>query len=276
MTKISVETFKIADIPVLMMKETDRDNCPLVFFVHGFTSTKEEGLALGYALAQQGCCFVALDAQMHGERSDPQLERVLSGLSDPVYPVESGLDAFLLMHEIVVQTGKDIATLITHFQGVDYVLPQAIGLTGFSMGGFAAFHVAATNEQIKAVVPIAAIPTFSARWQDVVLETSTYAQWAVHMAQVEGQTAEHSRFMERIDPSPVLLEHYRRPMLMLCGDIDTHAPKKYAVDLYRQLKPEYRSQPEALQLRIIDGVGHQLTPEMIRATCGWFERYLHG
>jgi pimeloyl-ACP methyl ester carboxylesterase len=211
---------------------------------------------------------------MHGDRYDPCLEKVFSGKADNAYPVGSGLDVFFLMHEIIVQTEKDIDLLMTHFKGEGSVKADAIGLTGFSMGGFAAFYIAATNPNIEAVVPIAGIPAFEARWKDVVLEASTYPEWSSKMETVRSETESRTSFIQGIDPFGKMVAYYPKPLLMISGDIDTDSPKKYSVDLYRKLKPVYRDYAERLQLRIYDGVGHQLTSTMIQDACDWFERFL--
>ena len=228
----------------------------------------------GYELAKKGFYFVALDTEMHGERHDPNLEKTMSGKADNKYPVGSGLDTYFLMHRIIVQTGKDIDLLIAHFEGEPSVRDRAIGLTGYSMGGFASFYTAATNSSIQAVVPIAGIPAFEARWLDVVLETSTYPEWSDQLESVKSETESRTRFMKEIDPFEKLVTFYPKPMLMISGDIDTDSPKSYSVDLYRKLKPIYQKHNERLQLRIHDGVGHQLTPAMIHDACDWFELFL--
>jgi dienelactone hydrolase len=274
MAKIIVETTKVEDIPLLMIKEEDKENCPLVFFSHGFTSDKKQGLLFGYELAKKGFCFVALDSKMHGDRFDPLFEKMLSGNADYLYPFESGLDTFLLMQEIILQTGKDIDLLIEHFKGDPSVKKDAIGLTGYSMGGYAAFYIAARNPDIQAAVPIAGVPAFEARWNDAVLEASTYPEWSEKIESVSSEIESQTAFMQENDPFESLLDFHPKPLLMISGDLDTDCPKKYSVDLYRKLKPVYQDIPERLQLRIHDGVGHQLTPGMIQDACDWFERYL--
>jgi len=230
---------------------------------------------LGYELAKKGFYFVALDTKMHGERHDPNLEKVMSGKADNIYPKESGLDTYFLMHEIIIQTEKDLDLLITHFESESNVNTDAIGLTGYSMGGFAAFYIAAKNSRIQAVVPIAGIPAFEARWRDVVLETSSYSVWSEILENAKSETEIRTEYMKEIDPFEKMKDFYPKPLLMISGDIDTDSPKKYSVDLYRKLKPIYHQHNERLQLRIYDGVGHQLAPAMIHDVCEWFDLFLN-
>jgi pimeloyl-ACP methyl ester carboxylesterase len=247
---------------------------PAVFFLHGFGSDKTQALALGYELARAGFLFVSFDAAMHGERFDERLGDILEGTGQHVYPVESGLDAFFLMHEIILQTAKDVEDLLAHFETSGRIDADGIGVTGFSMGGFATFYVAAHNPAVRAAVPIAGIPAFAARWRDVVLEASTYEQWATAIKQVEDETARRTALMEAIDPFHRLASFHPKPLMMICGDKDIDAPKKYSVDLYRELAPVYADCAARLRLAIHDDAGHELTRAMINATCDWFRSRL--
>ena len=154
MARIIVETSKVGDIPILTVIESGRNECPLVFFLHGFTSDKRQGLAFGYELALRGVRFVAFDAMMHGERVDPKQEAAHPGKVDHVYPEDSGLDTYFLMQKIIIQTGEDIAALIAHFNRVEGDSDAAVRVAGDSMGGFASFYVAAANPDVQAAVPI--------------------------------------------------------------------------------------------------------------------------
>lgn len=55
--RILIETSKVGDIPIQTMKEQGVEQCSLVFFIHGFTSNKREGLAFGNELSLRGFCF---------------------------------------------------------------------------------------------------------------------------------------------------------------------------------------------------------------------------
>ena len=272
--RILVEESLLAEIPILTVTKETSEQRPIVFFVHGFMADKSQGLALGYELAKLGFYFVSFDASMHGDRFSSKLEQICGGQGDYVYPFASGLDIFFLMHEVIVQIAGDVETLIAHFDGSSKADTSRIGLTGFSMGGFSTFHIAANNPDIGVAVPIAGIPGFAARWRDVVLEASSYEQWASVMGQVQAETEERTTYMEAIDPFEKMASFHPKPLMMISGDKDTDSPKKYSVDLYRKLKPLYAACPESLRLNIHDEAGHQLTSRMIQDTCRWFCQHL--
>ena len=274
MKRINLETYQVGGIPIMTLAHENAEHCPLVFFVHGFTSDKRQGLRIGYELAGRDLFFVGLDAAMHGERFDERLTTAWEPGEDKVYPPKSGLDAFFLMHEIVVQTGLDIDALLDHFDGDGRTDTGRVGVTGFSMGGFATFYIAATSPRVRVAVPMGGIPAFAARWEDVVLETLSYRQWAMAMEQARAETAQRTAFMRRIDPFDRMAAFCPRPLMMIHGDRDLDSPKKYSVDLYRTLKPLYSEHPNRLRLNIHDEAGHELTPAMIQDAADWFCEHL--
>jgi hypothetical protein len=108
--------------------------------------------------------------------------------------------------------------------------------------------------------------------QDV--KASSYPQWSKAMERGRGETARRAAFMRQIDAFEQIGGFCPRPLLMIQGDMDTNSPKKYAVDLYRDLNPLYEGHPERLRLSIHDRVGHQLTAAMREEVCEWFGGYL--
>ena len=102
------------------------------------------------------------------------------------------------------------------------------------------------NPAVKAAVALVGVPALSARWQDVVLEASSYVQWAEAMQNAQTETLAQNAFVQRLDPFEKLSTFCPKPLLMICGERDTDAPKKYAVDLYRELRPLYIRHPARL------------------------------
>jgi dienelactone hydrolase len=280
MSKIVFETSRAGDIPLLTAYPADARPCPVVFFLHGMTGRKEDGVALAYRLASAGILAVCPDAPMHGERlsprvADPGAPFPGDAFRDAVYPPETGLDFWLLMIEVAAQAAAEMTTLLEGRFAAD---PRAdttrLGVTGLSMGGYFAHYAAAHVPAVCAAVSGIGMPAFAARWQDVTLEAASYAKWADPMAAAQPEIARRLAWLRQIDPFDRLPAFAPRPLLMLCGDEDTAQPKSYSVALYRSLLPRYAEHPDCLHLSIYDGVGHDFTPGMMDETTAWFARWL--
>ncbi len=270
--KIICETRAIDGIPALTASPDGARRCPVVFLLHGFGSRKEDLLDLAFRLAGRSLFAVAFDAVHHGQRADGALD----SFDDPqrcTYPVDSGLDRYVFMHQVVVETGRDLARLLDSFAADERVDSDRCGVTGVSMGAFSAYYAAATEPRVGAIAPVVGMPAFAERWEDVTLEASTYDQWRTQMDAARPATERHAAFMRSIDPSPRLAAFYPRPLFMLCGDLDTHQPKSYTLRLYRALLPVYADHPDRLRLKIYDGVGHELSPGMMADVADWFVAY---
>ena len=267
--KIICETNVIDGIPALTACPDSACRCPVVFLLHGFGSRKEDLLDLAWRLAGRGICAVAFDAVHHGARADGMLE-IFDDPQRCTYPVESGLDRYVFMHQVVVETGRDLAILLNHFDDDDRFDTARCGVTGVSMGAFSAYYAAATEPRVAAIAPVVGMPAFAERWEDVTLEASTYDQWRQQIDAARPATERHAAFMRSIDPSPRMAAFYPKPLFMLCGDLDTHQPKSYTLRLYRALLPVYAAHPDRLKLKIYDGAGHALAPEMMEDVADWF------
>lgn len=274
MPNILIEDIKIADLPVLIMKDQLVESGPLVFFSHGAESDRRQGIPLGYELAARGFIYVSLDSIYRGLRGQDSLDPGITVFEEDVFPVDCGLDGYIKMHQMIAQTGKDIARLIEHFKNDPRVNSEAIGLVGYSMGGHVAFHSAVETPDIQAVVSVSGIPAFTERWNDLLLETSTYPRWAEQLEKVQEETDRRTSFIQQIDPIDKLKEFYPKPLLMISGEIDTVVPKKYNLDLYNKLIPVYKKDPDKLDFIVNDGIGHVLTPAMINDICNWFMKFL--
>jgi uncharacterized protein len=273
-TTVSIKKQTIRGIPTLTFAPAKASGCPLVFFIHGFTGSKEEGIPLGYRLAQAGMFAVSMDAHLHGERLGEPLDDLGSSQRSYIYPPGTGFDTYFIMLECALQTAQDFAILIEHFAGDRQVNPQKVGVTGFSMGGFATYFAAAHIPQICAAAPAGAYPDLPRRWHDLMLEAAAYPEWTEVMDSLPEENERRSAWLREIDPAARLLHGERKPLLMLIGDQDTDSPKAYTVPFFGAMRPLYRQQPEQLRLKIVDGVAHQFTGGMMDDITTWFSAWL--
>ncbi len=271
---ITLETRQVAGIPIFTLVPDDPGPRPVVFFVSGYTGTKESGLSLGYRLARLGFYFVSFDPILHGERYARRLDHAHEPAQGGIYPPETGLDTGVTFFHVIHQCALDIRTLIDHLAADPRADTANCGVTGLSMGGCASYLAFADIPELRAAVPMIGIPTFTERWLDLLDECAFSDDgWAAALRRVEAQTAEHTAFVRSIDPVERLRQTAPRALLMMNCDFDTDQPKLYAVRCYRDLAPHYRACPEQLRLRIYPAA-HVVTPDMERDAAEWFARHL--
>ncbi len=270
--KIIIEENIIANIPVLSISPKKEQLMPVVIFIHGYGGDREQALDFGYMFAKLGFFFISFDCLDHGIRSRKHAEQETRRFK-ALYPQDTGIDTYIHMHEVIERTKEDINTLINYFIDNKQIDKGRIGLTGFSMGGFATFYNAANSNKIKVAVPIAGKPAFKKAWEDLILSTSTYAQWSEQIKHLQNETVERTSYLEEIDPFENMIRFAPKPLLIINGDMDTDQPYLYSLELYKRLIPYYEKDPEKLKLSI-PFVDHRLTYDIKKQVCDWFERYL--
>ncbi len=275
MKKISVQTFKVKGIPVMTLSQENAANCPVVFYVHGFTGDKLDGLPLGYRLASRGFYFVSVDAYMHGERVPPGQQNVWGPADeDFVYPAGTGLDTAIFMYQVIAQTVQDVDVLIAHFNEDERADVSRLGIAGASMGAAIAYCLAATDPRFQVAVPLLGMPAFTERMEDVVIECSSYDKWSKIFQDLRPETRRMMDFIRGLDPFEKMRGFGPKPLMMINGEYDLDAPKIYSIRLYEYLKPFYTQHPARLKLNFHDGVGHEVTKEMLADACDWFSKHL--
>ena len=268
--KLSLQTTILQEIPVLTIAPEGAEGCPVLFYVPGYGGKKESGLSLGYQLAQQGFFVVSFDPLWHGERYDERLFHAAA----PLYPPETGLDIGVTFFQVIAHCLDDVQTLRAHFAPDPRADMNRCGITGFSMGAYASYRVFANVPEMLAAAPLMGIPHFSQRWQDILDECAfSNPAWAIALQQVTAQTAQHTAFIEQIDPYPKLLAAAPRALLMVGGDFDTDQPKLYALNAYRELRGVYAAAPDHLKLSIHPNA-HTVTPEIEQEVVAWFTTHL--
>ncbi|WP_077596131.1 alpha/beta hydrolase family protein [Oceanobacillus kimchii] len=269
MTKIIMETSVANEVPILSVFQEKSYNCPLVFFVHGYGADREQAIDFGYMLAKKGFYYVSIDCKGHGER---KRENEYNKFSD-VFPPDTGLDTYVHMHEVIEQSAIDIQNLIEYFKGKDRIDTSKIGISGFSMGGYASFYVSANNPDIKVAIPIAGKPSFTKAWLDTITSTATYEQWSTQIQDEVKEVEKRTEYLQMIDPFDKLSGFFPKPLLIINGDQDIDSPYFYSLELYKKLLPKYSGHLDKLKLSM-PFVNHQFTYSIKLEACGWFEKHL--
>ena len=227
-----------AEIPALIMRPQDRPAAPVVLFQHGYTGRKENDLGTLLGLAERGCCVVALDARLHGERRPDDFaalfERDFAGTFLPV----------------VRDTAADVSVVL------DELGAARAGFIGVSMGAFIAYEAMVREPQLTALVPFIGSPG----WYPSALERARAVETALR---------------ERCGPAAAT-SACLPALLMMNGQQDELVPPEGAQMLYEALLPLYGATPKRLQFHLDPNLGHSVTPSMWQASFDWISRFLAG
>lgn len=200
---------------------------PLVLLQHGLGSRKERMLELGLRCAQAGFHAVALDAPAHGDRrADPRARR----LDDRDHP-----EFIPLIASLVAEGAAELARVARTFGA------ERWSVVGHSLGGRIALEALRVHPEIAAVAVVGAPlgealipPDLPEPWRARMLETAPERQGTAFAA---------------------------RPLLVCHGTDDPVTDAAGSIGLHRALSPHYRGAEQRLQLRLGEGVGHDLAPE---------------
>jgi hypothetical protein len=275
MTKVIFEELCPAGIPLIFCAPDNPQKLPVVFYIHGFAGDKRGGVEIAYNLALRGIATVSLDAALHGGRLDFRVANTWEGpQKGDLYPFATGLDRFFLIMKIIEDTLEDISKILDSFREDPRLDFERMGISGASMGGFIAYCYAAKNPSVKALVTLISFPSLLQRWQDAVLESSLQLPYAEQMASLIQETKERTQVVEAIDPLEGLKMFAPKPLLMVCGDLDTDTHKSYSLRFYEQMKPFYEEKPANLQYKVHPGAIHRVTSAMVNDAVDWFAKNL--
>lgn len=244
---IVVEKRLIDGVPTITFQPADGKNFPVIFFLHGFSKSKEDGQAIGRLLAQAGMRAICVDLYMHGDHRDPI--------------------PFPGMFPIIQHTTDDLCRLMQRFHED---ARGRIGVIGVSMGAMVAFHLAATEPMVQAVVSMIGNPDFEANFLRLT-EIDRDLKW---LSKSRKQLWESMLSMgQTMNPKERLAQFYPKPLLLINGRHDPFVELKHASALYDRLQYVYTSKPECLQLQVFE-TAHEVTPAMDNAAAAWFSKHL--
>ncbi|WP_059172993.1 alpha/beta fold hydrolase [Bacillus sp. FJAT-27445] len=243
-------------IPVLQVvkEEIQADKLPLVIFVHGFTSAKENNLHIAYLLAEKGFRAVLPDAPYHGERDEELPEEELSGR----------------FWEIVIKTIHEVNTVKEFFVNGGLASPGEIGLAGTSMGGIVTLGALTQFDWIGAAVSLMGSPSYQAMagWQVDELQKRGY-QLPFSKEELNAQIGALGVYDLNLQPEKI----QGRPLLFWHGEADTVVPHRYAWDFYQKLlkDPERKGDLAFVSEK---RAGHKVTRKGTYALVDWFSEHL--
>lgn len=247
----------VSDISMIEVFENDnKQKKPLVLVYHGYTMNKEVMLPLCHLLADNGFFAVAIDAYMHGERNKER---------KPI----SLLNA-------VVNTAKEVNTIIDSYGSCSYVDTSKVGLAGVSMGGMITFeYITQCNSKAAAAITLFSTPDIlSVLKNKLVVKTyKTVFGYSEEANKLDIEYCEKHQPLTRPDNIRDL------PLLMINGDADIVVPVDSVNKAYNLFKETY-TKKDNIELVVYPGAGHGCPDESEEAidinnrTIKWFKKHL--
>ncbi|XP_006365182.1 putative hydrolase YtaP isoform X2 [Solanum tuberosum] len=266
---------------VLRMKESEKKRRPTIVFLHSTNKCKEWLRPLLEGYASRGYIAVAIDSRYHGERATS-----ITTYRDSLVSSWKNGDTMPFIFDTVWDLIK-LADYLTEREDVD---PSKIGITGESLGGMHAWFAAFVDTRYSVVVPIIGVQGFGwaiehDKWQARV--NSIKAVFEEARADLDKSAIDKEvvqKVWDRIAPglasqfdAPYTVPTIApRPLLILNGGDDPRCPLGgLEIPESRTLRAyEKTNCPQNFKLIAQPGIGHQMTPLMVKEASDWFDRFL--
>lgn len=249
----------VAGLEVALFGAEEDDRAPVIFVTHGLGGSAVHVYDYCRALAAQGYITVAVEQRNHGRRLvDARGNAFWGGPYQPdilTLIVGTALDVGLLIDALPVATGLKLGR---------------IGMTGFSLGGFATIQALCLEPRIDVGVSFIG-----------ACDRRHFAEWRRDRGDFDSQTfaerytPELDAFVRKYDPIHHAEKLADRPLLLLNGAEDEVVPLAMAERFVAAARPHY-THPERLCLEAHPEVGHEITDAMRSAAAAWFARWLKG
>ncbi|XP_052210802.1 uncharacterized protein LOC127813721 [Diospyros lotus] len=270
-------------LPVLVisMKESNHKRRPAIVFLHSTHKCKEWLRPLLEAYASRGYVAIAIDSRYHGERASSK-----TTYRDALVSAWKKGDTM----PFIFDTVWDLIKLADHLKQREDIDPSRIGITGESLGGMHAWFAAAADTRYAVVVPIIGVQGFRwaidhDKWQarvDSIKAVFEEARIDLGKSAIDKEVVE--KVWDRIAPglasqfdSPYTLPIISpRPLLILKGQDDPRCPIKGLEIPVSRASKAYKDAncPDNLKVIAYPGIGHQMTPAMVKEASDWFDKFL--
>ncbi|XP_043706406.1 putative hydrolase YtaP [Telopea speciosissima] len=267
---------------ILSMKECKNQRKPAIVFLHSTHRSKEWLRPLLEAYASRGYIAVAIDSRYHGERasniSTYQDALVLSWKKGVTMP-------------FIFDTVWDLIKLADYLSEREDIDPSRIGITGESLGGMHAWFAASVDTRYAVVVPIIGVQGFrwaidNDKWQarvDSIKSVFEEARVDLGKEAIDKEVVE--KVWDRIAPGlasqfdsphtvPIIAP---RPLLIINGAEDPRCPLEGLEIPISRANEVYREASCSENFKMIaqPGIGHQMTPLMVKEASDWFDKFLN-
>eukprot|EP00252_Welwitschia_mirabilis_P009609 TRINITY_DN2226_c0_g1_i3.p1 TRINITY_DN2226_c0_g1~~TRINITY_DN2226_c0_g1_i3.p1 ORF type:complete len:363 (+),score=76.91 TRINITY_DN2226_c0_g1_i3:406-1494(+) len=280
---ITTEEGDQGQLPVLMLQDKNgmEKQKPVIVCLHSSYKCKEWLRPLLEAYASRGYLAVAVDSRYHGERAkhktayrDAIVSAWKTGTSMP----------------FIFDTVWDLMKLADYLSTRNDVASSYIGITGESLGGMHAWFAAVADPRYSVIVPIIGVQNF--RW---AIEND---KWHARVASIQTAFEEAKKDLEKpsIDAELVQMVWDKiapglagcfdasfsvpfiapRPLLIINGEKDPRCPVEGLYEVISKAENAYTlaDVPEKFKFTAESGVGHCITPFMVKEASNWFDKFL--
>lgn len=249
---VNIQNIQIENIPsTIISPKNHPEKMPVIFFYHGWSSSRDKHINMGTLLACNGYLVVIPDSIHHGERGTINYQSLESGLTN-FWPT-------------VVNSLKEFPILMDYIKINYNINEDSIGVAGHSMGGMITSGILAHNPVVSAAV----ILNGSGAWADATLDLMG--------SHYEEQKEIIDKGLEELKPLIPInnIEKFKnKPILILHGEKDMIVPKHSSEIFFNALKDAYDDK-EKVEIVTYDRLNHFITEAMITEMLNWFNNYLN-
>ncbi|KAM6543881.1 hypothetical protein CsatB_008328 [Cannabis sativa] len=281
---LTTEAGEQGRLPVLIisLKDDTKDKKrPAIVFLHSTNKCKEWLRPLLEAYASRGFITIAIDSRYHGERASS-----LTTYKEALISSWKKGDTM----PFIFDTVWDLIKLADHLTERKEIDPTRIGITGESLGGMHAWFGAFADKRYSVVAPVIGVQAFqwaieNDMWQarvDSIKPVFEEARIDLGKTVIDKELVK--KVWDRIAPglaaefdSPYTVPAIApRPLLIVNGAEDPRCPYSGLSIPCSRAQKAYEEALCADDFKFIaePGIGHQMTPQMVKDASDWFDKYL--
>ncbi|WP_010650029.1 alpha/beta fold hydrolase [Oceanobacillus massiliensis] len=245
----------IQSIPSLVIVNADKQNeaLPVVVYIHGFTSAKEQNLPLAYLLAEKGYRVVLPDSMYHGER-----EADISNRKKQIS-----------FWDIVLQNVDELQTIKSYLDDKNLLLDGRFGLAGTSMGGITTSAALTKYPWIKTAAILMGSPKITTFAKTLVESFKKMGNLPVTDEMLEGLYSNLKKLDLSVHPEKL----DGRPLLFWHGENDSVVPFDHSYTFYDEAVKLYQNK-ENIKFIKEENRDHKVSRYAIMQTVNWFDKHL--
>ncbi len=247
----------VAGLAVTLFGRNENAGAPLVFVTHGRTGQAQDVFAHCHDLREAGFVAVAIEQRNHGRR----LVDVRCNLG---FGPRGGVSTF----GVLVGTAMDVVALIDFLPACLGVRTDRVGMTGFSLGGFATLAAMALEPRIAAATAFIAGGCFY-----------TFMEQLVANGQADADSFDANlspaltAALQRYDAVHNAAAFADRPLLLVNGGADELVTLESNRRFEAAARPHY-NHADRFRLSVHEEAGHEVNDRMWAEGVAWLRRWL--